>query len=384
MNKDPVTVNRINWLQAMPSLRLFGAFGLGFRVRCVVSACIALFFIFLATPLLLPENWQSHYPPSDEFYATEREEPVPSLDATGDLLAGRLNAFSDDETHEEYEFSVIPEVDYLDAFPLPVSFVAAGQGQILTGRGAGWKNLLLESFGVLLLLIFGTAICRSAALQFCQGRRSGAFASLRFAVGQLPRTLLSTGLAALIVAAPLLLISLLGWLARFGLPAALLALMWPLLMAASVLAFATSLVVGVGWMLSLSAVATDECSGSDALSRGINYVLSHKARTLGYLVVTSALSTIAYWLATGILDAADAILRVRFVVFLDASRNGGTADGVAVTALSVWNDVLDCLPRAVEFSVFMAGITLMYVLLRYFEDAVELRETNGGQQAKKL
>ena len=40
-------------------------------------------------------------------------------------------------------------------------------------------------------------------------------------------------------------------------------------------------------MLSLAAVATDDCVGADALSRGINYVLSHKLKTLaGFGVLT--------------------------------------------------------------------------------------------------
>ncbi len=343
---------------------------------------MALFVIVLATPILLPVNWQSHYAPGDEFYATEYDETVAPLDATGDLLAGRIGAQSSDMMEDNYEISMYPDVHYLDAFPLPLSFVAAGQGQILTGKNAGGTHVMLEVFGALLLVIFGTAISRSAAMQFCKGSRSGAFASLRFAVVQLPRTILSTGLAGLIVATPILLISLLGWLAGFDLPAALIVLVWPLLVAASIFGFATSLVVGVGWILSLSAIATDECSGSDALSRGINYVLSHKTRTLVYLAITSALSTIAYWAATGLLEVADAILRVRFGGLVEASRNSGASGGVVGNALSFWNDAFDCLPRAIEFSVFMAGITMMYVLLRYFEDAVELREMSGGRRAK--
>ena len=272
-------------------------------------------------------------------------------------------------------------------WPAPVSAaVVAGTAvwkssddPILAAGALGWTAFML--------LIFGTAIARSTATGFCLQTRTGAVASLRFSIVSLRQSLLSTLLAVLLVSIPLGLTAFASWMAQAGRAGSWLVMVgWPLVYLLAVLSVLTGVVVGIAWLLSLGAIGTDQCAGSDALSRGINYVLSHKLKTAWYLVVVLLLSKLSFFLSHCILLAADNVLAGHFAGLMPRSKPSMVppveADGFAGTMLYLWHLSIGLLPAAVEIGVFLTGTTLLYILLRQAEDAVQLREMDGGSAGR--
>ena len=178
----------------------------------------------------------------------------------------------------------------------------AQYGIYFPGSSVTRGEVLSLIWGGLVLLTFGVAIARSAATEFCIHSRTGAVSALRFSFQHFTAGLVSTLLTAGIVAAPLLIVFVTGWMAEFvPVGSWLVVICWPILFLLGVVSVVATVVCLPGWMLSLAAIGTDQCSGADALSRGINYVLSHKLLTAFYLLVVVVVSNVSD--TTGSMDS---------------------------------------------------------------------------------
>jgi hypothetical protein len=330
VNQDPVKVNRVEWLRLFPGLSLLQAVRLGFRLRVLVPACLCL-FVFAARQNIAEILWDIA-PSPQQLWITYgiAEQPLPGpveavvIGATRILASGILN--------NPFEF---------------VSVI--------------WSGLVLT--------VFGIAVSRSVATEYCIRSRTGVFSAMRFSFRHFTAGLVSTVLAASIVVAPLLVVSIAGWVMNFGAAGAwLVAICWPVVFLFGMLSIVVTIVCLIGWMLSLAAIGTDQCSGADALSRGINYVLSHKLLTTVYLMAVVVVSNVATHIAHWLIQASTS------VVFSRIDHNHGTSPSV----LSDWMSAIQQLPHAVHLGVFLSGITIMYVLLRETEDGVHLREIDGA------
>ncbi len=345
MNQDPVKVNRIEWFRLFPGLSLLHAARLGFRVRVLVPACLCL-LVFAARQNIartLVDN---------EGFAT-----------TIDHQSAEATSFS--------WLSIIPGEHPL---PAPIEEIVSGATQILFEGffSNPWKILSVIWSG-LVLLTFGIAVSRSAATEFCTHSRTGVFSALRFSFRHFRAGLVSTLLTAGIVVAPLLLLVIAGWLAEFVTAGSwLVAICWPVLFLLGVLSVVVTIVCLAGWMLSLAAIGTDQCSGADALSKGINYVLSHKLLTAVYLLVVVVISRVATLLAQWLIETSMLVVCGRITAPFDHN------DGTSATILAGWMTAIQQVPQAVHLGVFLSGTTIMYVLLRQTEDGVHLREIDGA------
>ena len=330
MNHDPVKVNRVEWLRLFPGLSLLQAARLGFRVRVLVPACLCL-LVFAARRNIADIVFDVAPPPQQLWivFGTEAQ-PLPGpieavvIGATRFLAWGILN--------NPWEF---------------VSVI--------------WSGFVLMAFGV--------AVSRSAATEFCIHSRTGVFAAMRFSFQHFTAALVSTLLAASLVIASLLIIFIAGWVMDFGSAGAwLVAISWPVIFLSGVLSVVVTIVCLIGWMLSLAAIGTDQCSGADALSRGINYVLSHKLWTTLYMLAVVVVSSVATRLAHWFIEAGTSVVYAR----VDQNEVDSS------TVFSLWMAAIQQLPHAVHLGVFLSGMTIMYVLLRETEDGVDLREIDGA------
>ena len=333
MNQDPVKVDRVEWLRLFPGLSLLQAARLGFRVRVLVPACLCL-MVFAARQEIAEILW--------------------------------------DFSPSPHQFRIAYVLHEIGAPPLPgpVEAVVTGATRILASGifDNPWEFVSVIWSG-LVLTVFGVAIGRSAATEYCIRSRTGVFAAMRFTFRHFTAGMVSTVLAASIVMAPLLVVSIAGWVMNFGSAGAwLVAICWPVVFLFGMLSVVVAMVCLIGWLLSLAAIGTDQCSGADALSRGINYVLSHKLLTTVYLVAVVVVSSVATRIADWLIQAGTS------VAFSRIDHNHRTSPGV----LSDWTSAIHQLPHAVHLGVFLSGITIMYVLLREIEDGVHLREIDGA------
>ncbi|MDG1897934.1 MAG: hypothetical protein P8J37_23785 [Fuerstiella sp.] len=330
MNQDPVKVDRVEWLRLFPGLSLLQAARLGFRVRVLVPACFCL-MVFAARQNVAEILWDFSPPPDRLRIAYRIEEPV---------------------------------------FPVPVKAVVTGASRILASGilNNPWEFVSVIWSG-LVLTVFGIAVSRSAATEYCIHSRTGVFSAMRFSFKHFTAGLVSTVLAASIVMAPLLVVSIAGWVMNFGSAGAwLVAICWPIVFLFGMLSIVVTIMCLIGWMLSLAAIGTDQCSGADALSRGINYVLSHKLLTALYLVTVIVVSSAAARIADWLIKAGTSVVSSRI------ENNHGTSPGI----LTDWMTAIQQVPHAVHLGVFLSGVTIMYVLLRQAEDGVHLREIDGA------
>ena len=330
VNQDPVKVDRVEWLRLFPGLSLLQAARLGFRVRVLVSASLCL-MVFAARQNIAEVLGDFSPPPAQQW---------------------NVNGIGAQQ------------------LPRPVEAVVVGATQILAAGilNSRWEFVSVTWSG-LVLTIFGIAVSRSAATEYCIHSRTGAFAAMQFSFRQFTAGLVSTVLAASIVLVPLLIVSVAGWVMNFGSAAAwLVEICWPVVFLFGTLSVVVTIVCLIGWMLSLAAIGTDQCSGADALSRGINYVLSHKLLTTVYLIAVVMVSSVATHLAQWLVESG---------ISVTSAQIGQNAAGTSAI-LSVWMTSIQQIPHAVHLGVFLSGITIMYVLLRESEDGVHLREIDGA------
>jgi hypothetical protein len=322
MNEDGVRVTRIDWLAAIPSLRLFEA------IRMAISPCVcvpAFLLIYLAGT--------ASEIPGEKSSALQIAMPVRNLLNTSDL---RL--------------------------PEPSDMINSSLTVIAT-RSA-WQTaagLVTLSWWMLMLGFCGVAAMRSAGCRFCTGTGTGLITSIRFSMNNWKAILIS---------------SLLSWILLGLLSAAFRILGWAgitihtgFAVAAAILYLVGCMVLGVGWLLSLAAIAVDRCDGAEALSRGISYVLSRWLRVLAYTTVFCLIMVTfnlvmqwfaeqAHFLASSVYRNPDPLLRNEFAISVES--------------------MLDRFVQLLGLSIFLCEIAIAYVLLRNVEDGVSLREIDGG------
>lgn len=328
MNQDPVTVSRIQWLRVFPILNLWQAVRMAFRLRVLIPCVIV-------SGLLILSGWST----------PELQYCVPDICrcSPGQLLS----------------------------LPIPLNILTVSIGGSETGQSTACITSPVTVIpAVLLTSVLGIAVARSTATEFCRQTRTGVIASLWFSFAKIAAGLVSLVLAVLLTVIPFAACRLavkvstataeLTWLANFSFCVAL---------ALGTLTAATAIVCGAAWLLSLCAIGTDSCTGSDALSRSINYVLSHKLYTTIMLATSVLLSRAAALIAFWFITAGSGILQV------------GSDDSVYPTSnmLSFSGTVTTIVSSAVQLGVFLSAVTVSYILLRQAEDAVHLREVDSGQ-----
>lgn len=360
----------MDWLKILPGLHLLQCIRFGLRVRVIVPALLMLItswagLLMISETVGLPYEGKGG---SEDSVSIEPMAGFPwhALPDTEDRI-DRGISFAD--------FRRMP----LRVVPPPVHALVHSVTSLVAGSPSIRRDFLEATFTALMCLLFGTAIGRSVATGFCTGTRTGAVPALRFSMQQIRSSLLSTTLAGLLISLPLCAIGGVSWLAGFELPAWLIRVGWPLVALLGLAAVLGTFVVVAGWLLSLAAIGTDRCYGADALSRGINYVLSHPARTAAWLCVVLLAAAVTEFLAQGVLDAVTSVLDARLESMSASAILVDKVDGTDRSVLWWWHAGIGCIPAAVRLGVFFSGTTIMYILLRQKEDAVRLRELDGGR-----
>ena len=323
MNQDGVRVTQIDWRKVIPSLRLLDAISLAVSPRVFLPVCVLLFGN-LASDWLLADRFAG-------LEQSDRLRPLISLSGTE-----------------------LPKT--LDTINRALTALAAGN------TSKSFSGLVAMVWWMLLVGCFGVAAMRSAGRVFCTGAGSGVVASAQYAVRMWKAILLSTLLSWILLAMPCLVFRFLNWagakshdgITAFG----------------AMFYILCCVVLGIGWLLSLAAIAVDRCDGAEALSRGICYVLSRWLRVIIYALILSMILIACDLAVSWLTDSA---------YLLASSASGGQADEKAFRA-TVWS-ALAFFSEIIRLSVFLSGIVVAYVLLRNVEDGVSLREIDGGAKA---
>lgn len=369
-NQDPVPVNRIDWLKIFPSLHLLQVVGFGFRARVFVPAMMAIILAWVGL------HWIAQATSGTS--ALEQELSV-SFTSDSSYPFWQVQSKPSDFRHRNKQGPFVAAVS--QALPFPIDTLVRCEHRLLFGiteaTDLQWSFPVLSLCWLLIVVsLFATSIARSTATHFCCQSRTGVFAGLRYSTQTVRPQLTSSLLMLLLIGTPLTLLTLFAYLFR---QTALMELAWPAVYSGILLLLASAVIVTAAWAIATGAIGTDNCSGADALSRGINYVLSHKARTAYYCAWVAALSMLARLLANFAVSAANHMAEVYF--YRDAGNSTVNSESASETFRSIPGLVqlfATVFPYAVHLGAFLAGITMVYVLLRQAEDAIRITEIDGG------
>ncbi len=330
MNQDSVTVNRIDWLRSFPILQLSKALRMGFRLRTFLP-CLLVSACFIISSFSISEVELS----IDDDHWTVFSSPL--------------------------------------SLPAPLSHVSEAVGSLGPNCPKPVTELLYGCAAYLLITTFlGITVARSTATEFCTATRTGAIQSLLFTAQHILSGLAAVTIMCLLASVPVVLLWLFGKIAiGIGTDSELLENVSVILgMPMAAFVIVTTIVCGLAWLFSIAAIGTDRCSGSDACSRGICYVLSHKAYALLIVFVAVVLSNIGAGIIRWLIWHAIRIARSELTPLTILSE-GHTSETLATTMSVI-------LANTIQLGVLFSGLTIGYILLRKAEDAVPLREIDGA------
>lgn len=330
MNQDPVKVKQIEWTSVLPSLHLVKALRFGYRARTLVPAFCAVLLVQLILWLFgLSGN---------------------AVSPNGGLLL----------------------LDSLQQSGNPIQVLVTTSWWMLFGSEVPIYNVMTVCLLLqVVALAFGIGISRAAASEFCVQERSGAFRNLKLTARRIAAAVkisiafLFLGFLAFL---PVLLVR--GFVGMVGteLPTT----MWPVLSLAAIPVILVWFVLLITGPFAAAAIATDDCEPADAVSRAINYVLSHKLRVVLLVFTCLTLARLSggftelllCW-STGITaaDLPNVVSGLQYrLVFGFGSESGS------------WRIMVQRVTTTVEFAVLQSALTIGYVLLRHAEDSIPYRE----------
>ena len=255
------------------------------------------------------------------------------------------------------------EIETVAPKDLLINFLMDLRHIAINGFSSGWSHWLSVLTRLLLLSFAGAAMARLSSERFCQGTSSGLISIARRIVNCRISLLTTCGLTSGLLILMLMFLrtgqgitSLLSdemsSSALFSAPSLL----------GGVIFLVASGVVLIAWLLSITCIVVEGCDGSEALARSISYVLSRPLRTVVLLAVVVIVSYGVSSLTTLLLEAAFQL------------HNAGTEFGVSTISRSALENLQTVVWQTAHVSTLFAGVSSIYLLLRYAEDGVSLKE----------
>lgn len=330
-NQDPVTVEAVHWDRIFPGLLILRSAGMAIRPQILVPAlCVTLISSAFSAVFPRPSSGSGLH-----------QSPV--------MLISLLQ----------------------DADSLLQHGLMHAPGRLLR---------FLAHF--VLTACFGVIICHAAARSFCRNERTGLSGGLRAGRDHLGPVAVSGLLALTFLLSCRCSLSFMQSAFRWtgiarAMPQFAFASVW--LVAAIVVLVAV--VVGIGWLLSIAAVAIDRCSGTDALSRGINYTLSRPLQTAFFGILVFCAIAVSSWLLNLLSDhAAQMALSGLPTEVTEISERPDAAAEVGDRSLTV-SSIPALTLQAYGFGMFFCGLTITCLLLRKLEDGVDLTECGDTRRS---
>ncbi len=323
MNDDGIRVRQINFRTAVPSLRLLEIIPLAITVQCLLPA-------FVGTVVL--------------------------------AFVTRSSSIS----HNGFQ-----ETASSGALPSAVSGMIEDSRQLLIhGLHLGAAPVIRLLISLLVMSVSGIAVSRAAGSWFCRTTRTGAIPSLLYSLRAWRSWLTVTGGPAcfglaVVVCYRILIATMRMVSGADGLYSWLSTTLW----LATIVVLFFVIPVSIVWLLSLASIGIEGCNGSEAMSRGMSYVLSKFWRAACYFSVLMMLT----WLAG---KTADFVFGHTIQMSHEAATASLSTTGDAVNSLG-WIRTL--LVETVKLSVFFSGIAVAYVLLRHYEDNVDASDLNTAK-----
>ncbi|MEZ6058840.1 MAG: hypothetical protein R3C19_00600 [Planctomycetaceae bacterium] len=340
MNRDPVSVQRIQWNRVCPGLLLLKAPAAALSVQALIPALCCLLICSAGRMVLAHLLGEPANP-----------DAISSPDRVGDW------------TNSIRQWLPAPLQTILDS----------AWSLLVRPTSDPVRNALALVWHAAVVGLTGVAVARSTAASVCRQNRLGVIPSVQFSAKNCGTLLTSTTIAAAFVAGLLLICHIARWTRDVAAVGELIvSIALPLVLLAVLCLEITAMLCLTGWFLALAAIGTDQCDGSDALSRGISYVVSHPIAALCCALATACLMAAFGLAAEFVFHAADAVLNGIFTGISWQSK-------IAEQVTDFWRRIWERIPEAYRLAIFYCGTTITYLVLRHREDGISLDEMDGGQ-----
>ncbi|MFM8578435.1 MAG: hypothetical protein ACKOCN_06510 [Planctomycetaceae bacterium] len=290
----------------------------------------------------------------------------------------------------------------IDALP---TFVIEWCGTILTpfnpsaSLGEAATALVRIGWFVIVWSIFGTAISRYVALRSVGEESRGLFGSFAYGLAKWPAAF--NGAAVVLLGVMLLAVPgmLLGLLMRFDWGLAVVATVWPVVLAGGLIVAILALGLVAGWPLMVACIGVERGDSFQAISSAFSYVFQRPLHYAFYLAVAVVVFVPSLFAAAAIVDATNGLSVWAASWGMGHDRTSDVLEGLSRIAmggvdaggidrpagesasaawgtsmLDFWRRCLTAMLGAFVWAYVWSVVTAIYVLLRRDVDGTELDE----------
>lgn len=244
-------------------------------------------------------------------------------------------------------------------------------GTFASGRNSFGIGLNL-AWAVVVWSLFGTAICRAAAVQIAKDRSESFPQAVRYASARFHSTIGAPSIPTAAILATVIFLAVAAWFGRFPvLGGPLLTALSPLLFFAGVVIAFLMLVIVCGWPLMIAAMSVEDCDGFGALSRAYSFLAGRPVQAVWQAMVSAVYGSALVALVSLVFTAA------LFAEFWPLAENVGDSDKWG-TVIQVSHVTAQLLLASFACSLFWSLATLNYLLLRQAVDQKPFEEIAAG------
>lgn len=310
------------------------------------------------------------------FVEAEREQN--SLNILGARLSGPRAVFNQIKRPASYIFTA------------HIAPSEAGGKNVLLGAGGFWYFLVGTLLSMAVWSFFGLAIARVCLLRLTRNETIGIDDAFDFAFDH---WLASFGGVSIPLGAALALCipaTLVGVLMSFDFGAAIVSLLWPLVLVLGTVMTLLLLGLSYAWPLIVSSAACEGQNAFDAMTRAFAYVFQRPLHCLGYAVVAmlfggfcwlivahicGSVIELSYWSTSwGVNLGSGDQPRVEVLRGLTAESDSSSMLSFAQSTIDFWNGVLQSVAAAFLYGLFWCMAGAVYLLLRKDVDDTEMDE----------
>lgn len=390
-DQQPVSVQKISWAQLCPWTIIFRTLPVATSVTVLALALLGV--LATATTWWISQSIFIHgelaqdaavmeivelnsSPYRSVFIEAEREQN--SLNILGTRLSGPRAVFNQIKRPASFIFA---------------SHIApseAGGKNVLIGAAGFWYFLVGTLLSMAVWSFFGLAIARVCLLRLTRNETIGIDDAFDFAFDH---WLAGFGGVSIPLAAALALCipaALVGVLMSFDFGAAIVSLLWPLVL---VLATVMSLLLfglSYAWPLIVSSAACEGQNAFDAMTRAFAYIFQRPMHCLGYAVVAmlfggfcwlvvahlcDSVINLSYWSTSwGVNLGSVAQPRAEVLQGLTSDVDSSSMLSFAQGTIDFWNGMLQTVAAAFLYGLFWCMASAVYLLLRKDVDDTEMDE----------
>ncbi len=393
MSDQPVIVKKISWAELCPWTIIFRTLPVAASVTvlalAIVGVLAASFTWWLSETMFVGEDLgkdaammevvRNNTSPYRSVFIDSNSDQN-ALNILGAKLSGPRAVFNQIKRPAAYIFSS------------KVKPSAAGGNNVRLGASGFWYFLFGTFCSMAIWSFIGLAIARVCLLRLTRNETIGIDDAFDFAFDHWLASFGGVSIPILAALALCIPAGLLGLLMTFDFGAAVVSLLWPLVLALSAAMALLLLGLTYAWPLIVSSAACEGQNSFDAMTRSFAYVFQRPLHCLGYAVVamlfggfcwlivanlSGSIIELSYWSTSwGANRAVGDLPRIEVLQGLvsDTETSSETMLSFSQNTIGFWNGLVRTIAASFLYGLFWCMASAVYLLLRKDVDDTEMDE----------